>query len=104
MNSKKITFDEAGQDIAIGKFDPKKRYLDALKSEQNTEFLPYAYQFLGDCYMHINELAMVAKCLALSLEYDNTNYELTRYLRFINAADYSERSIYRALIRLRNTS
>ena len=54
--------------------------------------------------MHINELAMVAKCLALSLEYDNTNYELTRYLRFINAADYSERSIYRALIRLRNTS
>ena len=52
----------------------------------------------------MNELKIAAKCLALSLEYDNTNYELARYLRFINAANYSERSKYKALVRLRNPS
>lgn len=101
MNLEELTYDEAVEDIMNGVFVPDKHYLEVLQSEEDNEFLPYAYQFIGQSYLHLGDYPRAAKSYFLSLQQDSNNWELKQFLLKLKVTDFSEESIYKALTKIK---
>lgn len=101
MSLEGITYDEAVEDIMNGIFVPDKNYLAVLQSVEDNEFLPYAYQFIGQSFLHLGDYPKAAKSYFLSLQQDSNNWELKQFLLKLKVTDFSEESIYKALTKIK---
>jgi hypothetical protein len=96
-NLRKISLDEAIDDIVGDNFSPDKDYFEALETAKKIDdrqvFLPYGYRCLGDYFIDKENYAKAAQCYSIGLTL-YPNPETISHLIRRGARDIDEQSLF----------